>query len=446
MLYNLYDEQGGSAAWNRRTKMEDWFNKRDGSSRNESERKVGRIFDDDAGTDEFGFSGRYSNAYGSQRNSEYDLDESYGETSARYSSSRRESGTYSDGFRTGELDLDAIRAQLNSSQQHTESYHAGDFEDIESTPSRGTKRKKPKGKKIFFSILAILLVVAIAVGGYAYTLFSKVNYTPDEHKANEYISSSDLYSDDDVYNILLIGTDERATQANYRSDTMILVSLDKNTKKIKLTSFLRDMWVYIPGKDKSAKLNAACSYGGPQMVIDTLEYHFKVKIDKYVMINFDVFKTVINDLGGITLTITEAEAANITKEAGFNCKAGTRTVKGRTALWYARIRHLDSDFNRTARQRKVIQAVIDKAKESDIKTLATVLNDVLPEIQTDINKNEMAKLGVNALLKYIKYDIEEQQIPAKGTWSNAWVGSQQVLKADLDDNAKILKEFIYETK
>ncbi len=442
--------------------MEDWFNKRNGSDERNSndERKVGRIFQDDSYIPgkEFlnGFSSDPS-SYRENNSVEHDTqnpaDDYFARTFGAPSDKRRTSQStgktnekYDDTFPTGEIDLSELKAQIEEKMNNEPNMYEEETDgDIDRTSNKRKKSKgKPKWKKIIISVVAIVLVIAIALGSYAYTLFSKVNFTPDEHKENQYISNADLVSDKNVYNILLIGTDERATQANYRSDTMILVSLDKNTKKIKLTSFLRDTWVYIPAKDKSAKLNATCSYGGPQMVIDTLEYHFKVKIDKYVMINFDVFKTVINDLGGITLTITEAEAANITKEAGFNCKPGTRTVKGRTALWYARIRHLDSDFNRTARQRKVIQAVVDKAKESDIKTLANVLNDVLPEIQTDINKTEMASLGVNALLKYINYDIEEQQIPAKGTWSNAWVGSQQVLKADLDENAKILKKFIYE--
>lgn len=440
--------------------MEDWFNRKDNNdTQNDGEKKVGRIFQDDSNTPDLDFFSDFSKYISEHEKqpkkkeySDYEGDY-FSRTFDSHSQSKNvqseyiaeKSEPYTDKMPTGEMDLSALKEQIDKKTGgEPDLYDKEIIEDIDSgAKKRKRKSGKPKGKKIFISIVAIVLVVAIALGAYAFSLFSKVNYTPDEHKENQYISSSELHSDDSVYNILLIGTDERATQANYRSDTMILVSLDKKTKKIKLTSFLRDMWVYIPAKDKSAKLNATCSYGGPQMVIDTLEYHFKVKIDKYVMINFDVFKTVINDLGGITLNITEAEAANITKEAGFKCKPGERVVKGRTALWYARIRHLDSDFNRTARQRKVIQAVIDKAKESDIKTLATVLNDVLPQIKTDINKTEMAKLGISTLLKYMKYDIEEQQIPAKGTWSNAWVGGQQVLKADLEDNAKILKEFIY---
>lgn len=428
--------------------MEDWFNRISDDKNNDKEKHVGRIFQD-SGTD---FSGGFSDFnsspssrsdYGYSRTSIAESDDS--DRPIFTESSRRKS--YDDSFDTAELDFSSIRAQMEAKQGSGFVPYDGNGEDEELDDiSSETERKfsrLSKTQKIVISLIAIVLVVAIALGGYSMNLFSKVNHTPDVHQENKYISDSELMYSDDVYNVLLIGTDERASQANYRSDTMILVSIDKKNEKLKLTSFLRDTWVYIPGKDMDAKLNASCTYGGPQMVMDTIEYHYKVRIDKFVLINFSVFRTIVNDLGGITLTITEAEAANITKEGHFDCKPGTRTVKGKTALWYARIRHLDSDFNRTARQRKVIQAVVDKAKESSVSTLITVLNDVLPEIQTDINKTEMASLGINALLKYIKYDIEEQQIPAKNTWSNAWVGSQQVIKADIEENTKILKEFIY---
>lgn len=439
--------------------MEDWFNRIGEDKTEDTQKHVGRIFQDNGYTPDSDFTDGFSkrsfedfNTSPTQRiRRDYDdtvSDESYENDKPIFADASRKRN-YSDSFATAELDYSSLKAQIEAKESsrvavYEKETEISEYDDISSKRSRPVSRKgKSKTKKIVMSLIAIVLVIALAFGGYAMNLFSKVNYTPDVHKENQYISDSELACDDDVYNILLIGTDERASQANYRSDTMILVSIDKKNKKLKLSSFLRDTWVYIPGKDTNAKLNASCTYGGPQMVMDTIEYHFKVRIDKFVLINFDVFKTVINDLGGITLTITEAEAANITKEGHFDCKPGTRTVKGKTALWYARIRHLDSDFNRTARQRKVIQAVIDKAKKSSVTTLMTVLNDVLPEIQTDLNKTDIAKLGVNALLKYIKYDIEEQQIPAKNTWSNAWVGSQQVLKADIDKNAELLKEFIY---
>ena len=308
------------------------------------------------------------------------------------------------------------------------------------------QRKKGKGiKRFFVALICILLAFVIAVFGYAYVLCGKIDYQPDSHQKNEFISENMLYSDKNVYNILVIGTDKRETQSTYRSDSMILVSLDKNTKKIKLTSFLRDSYVYIPAKNYSTKLNASCSFGGPQMVIDTLEYNFKVHIDKYVMVDFDVFKTIIHDLGGVKLTITEEEAACIRRESGLSCKSGTHKYNARIALWYARIRHLDSDFKRTERQRKVIQAVIDKIKKSNPVKVTKMLNHVLPMVQSDLSQSQLMKLGISAV-PFLSSDIEEMQVPAKGTWSNANINGQAVLKLDIEKNSSLLMKFIYEDK
>ena len=319
-------------------------------------------------------------------------------------------------------------------------------------PSKTSKNKKPKGapkmrkkvtkKAVITSVICIILALILAMSAFGLSLCSKTDYQPDTHKENEFISENELMSDKKVINILVIGTDKRESQQSYRSDTMILVSLDKKNKKVKLTSFLRDSYVYIPAKDYSTKLNASCSYGGPQMVIDTIEYNFKVHIDKYVMIDFHIFKTLIHDLGGVTLTMTEEEAASIRRESGLECKAGTHNYRATLALWYARIRHLDSDFKRTERQRKVIAAVVDKMKKSSPSTLIKMVNDVFPLVQTDLSSKELFKLGLTAL-PFLSYDIEEMQIPSKGTWSNAYINGQAVLKLDVEENTRLLKEFIY---
>lgn len=345
------------------------------------------------------------------------------------------------------------------SGNHYGSSFSSDYEiPHESTDDEFTKKKplnnnpkhdkhKKSGKsakrKLISALICIILIIALLAGGFAFNLCSKTDYQPDTHLENQYISESELYSDKNVYNVLIIGTDKRETESTYRSDTMMLVSVDKNTKKIKLTSFLRDSYVYIPAKDFSTKLNASCSYGGPQMVIDTIEYNFKIHIDKYAMIDFDIFKTIIHDLGGVTLTMTEEEAACIRRESGYPCEAGTHKYKAKIALWYARIRHLDSDFKRTERQRKVIQAVLNEMKHSKPDVLITMLNDVLPMVQTDLGSTELMKLGLKTL-PLIRGEIEEMQIPAKGTWSNATINGQAVLKMNIEENAAMLKEFIYE--
>lgn len=309
---------------------------------------------------------------------------------------------------------------------------------------KAKKEKKTVSPKIIVSaIICLVVILLVSAVGFAYSLCSKPDYKPDSHVKNEFISDSELMNSKDVYNVLVLGTDKRKNQDSFRSDSMILVSLDKKHHKVKLTSFLRDSYVYIPAKGFSTKLNASCSYGGPQMVIDTIEYNFKVKIDKYVMIDFNIFRSIIRDLGGVELTVTEEEAACIKRESGRDCASGTNTYDARTALWYARIRHLDSDFKRTERQRKVIAATVNKMKKSSLSTLIKMFNNSLPLIQTDLSQNELFKLGLTAL-PFLAYDIEEMEVPVKGTWSNAYVYGQAVLKLDIEKNTSLVKEFIYE--
>lgn len=152
---------------------------------------------------------------------------------------------------------------------------------------------------------------------------------------------------------------------------MILVSVDYKHAKIKLTSFLRDSWVEIPSKGKKAKLNAACAYGGPQLLVDTIEYNFHIDIDHYVMVNFEMFTQIIDNLGGVEVEVTEKEAKfirNTTRHKDME-SGDSVLLDGAKALVYCRIRKLDSDYMRTLRQRKVITALINKATETDIQTL-----------------------------------------------------------------------------
>lgn len=210
-----------------------------------------------------------------------------------------------------------------------------------------------------------------------------------------------------------------------------------------MTSFLRDSWVDIPG-EKHAKLNAACSWGGVQLVMDTLEYNFNIKIDKYVMVDFTMFKNIVNKLGGIDVEITEKEAKYMRDKVHLDVKAGeSEHLDGNEALWYCRIRYLDSDFMRTQRQRKVLTAVIAKLKEQSPIELFKIVKDVLPDVETDMSKKDMLVLGTGAVFKYIRYDLEQAQIPKDGTWKNARKNKQAVLEMDINANKEYLYDFLY---
>ncbi len=313
---------------------------------------------------------------------------------------------------------------------------------------RNTPPPKPpvsKKKIITLSVLGIITVLFVALIGYGISAINGLNYD-ESIVPNAYVDESTLASSDDVVNILFLGSDARSEVEGQRSDTMMLFSIDKQNKKLKLTSFLRDSYVYIPSKKYNTKLNAAFSYGGTQLVMDTLEYNFGVKIDNYIMVDFKVFRQLVDLLGGITVDgVTAAEAKYMREEVKLKkVKKGTNHMNGKTALWYCRIRYVDNDFRRTERQRKVIGAIVNKALKTNPFKLMSIVKQVLPNISTDINSSELMGLAAGAALRYIHYDIQQQQIPAEDTWTDARISGQLVLKMDMEKNKEILKSFLYD--
>lgn len=316
-------------------------------------------------------------------------------------------------------------------------------------PPQGREPKKKSGgkAKAVLGIFAVIVVFIAGVFFYGYSALGGLSYD-DSIGENIYLKDSTLLKSESVRNILFIGSDAREGLGGQRSDSMILFSIDTANRKIKLTSFMRDSYVYIPGKGYSTKLNAAFNYGGAQLLMDTIEYNFGVDIEDYVMLDYEAFIEFVNLLGGITINdVTEKEAKYMREQVNRpEFKAGTNeNVDGRTAMWYCRIRYVDSDFGRTQRQRKVITSIIAKAAKTNIFKLIDIVKQVLPNISTSLDRNDLLGLGVGAFFKYIRYDIVQQQIPAEDTWWSVRLpNSGDVLKMDLEKNKEILKEFIYE--
>ncbi|NLX78419.1 MAG: LCP family protein [Clostridiales bacterium] len=311
------------------------------------------------------------------------------------------------------------------------------------------KNKNTRASLALKIVSAFMALLAVAGGGasiYLYkSILGEIQYEQNEKHENEFVKNSELMSSRHVKNILLIGIDSDSTEDVARSDSMILVSIDSKNKAIKLTSFLRDMWVEIPGK-KTAKLNAAASSGGPTLVMDTIEYNFKIDIDNYVMIGFEAFEKIIDSVGGIEVDVSQSEAKEMAK---FGCvvTAGKNVhLNGEQALWFSRVRKMDSDFHRTSRQRLIFEKAFAKAKKMGIPKLLEIANNVAPLISTDLDKNELLKLGANGIVKYLSYDIMQGSVPVQGSWSNARISGQAVLKVDLKKNIEYLKEFIFESK
>ncbi|NLL63947.1 MAG: LCP family protein [Ruminococcaceae bacterium] len=314
-----------------------------------------------------------------------------------------------------------------------------------------TRKKKLKHKllkELGLAFLVIILCFGIAI----FSLINKINNASSkEERINSHITEDELYYSSDVTNILLLGVDAREGETSSRSDTMMLISIDRAHKKIKLTSFLRDSYVEIPGKGWN-KLNASCSKGGVNLVCDTIEYNYKIKIDNYMLVNFQAFEKLIDLLGGVDVEITEKEANYLNKtwhrwsltgnELHFDSGEAVH-INGEQALMFCRIRKLDSDFKRTERQRRTISAIKTKLMRSNPIELMNIASKILPLIETDLTLAEITKLGANALFSYLRYDIVSQSIPADGTWHSEMKTCGSSLVFDLKKNTEILKNFIY---
>lgn len=312
-------------------------------------------------------------------------------------------------------------------------------------PPQKKKRKKKKHRLLKF-IASVLIIVFLFTSAFIYVFAAASDYTRNDLEANEYISTFELKSSPLVSNILLLGVDGSADSSS-RSDTMILVSVDFAHMKIKLTSFLRDSWVEIPSRGKKGKLNSACSHGGPQLVVDTIEYNFGVDIDHYVMVDFDMFTQIIDSLGGVEIEVTKKEAKFINNTTRQTVESGENVhLNGEEALVYCRIRKLDSDYMRTYRQRKVITALIEQAKTAGISKLIQTMNDVFPLIQTDMSAAEITALAYKAGVGVLAFDIEQNRVPIDEHMSPETINGQWVEVLDLEATKEYLQNYIYTSK
>lgn len=330
------------------------------------------------------------------------------------------------------------------------------YGDISSdTDSRKKKKKKSHPIRNAFLVFLCLVIVAVScVGFYGYNTVDKLlsSFNTDEPlEENLYISSDELYSDADQINILLVGVDAREGDTDSRSDTMMLVTLDNKNGQIKLTSFLRDSYVEIAGRNRNSKLNSAYFRGGIQMLVDTLELNFGVEIPYYALVDFEIFTTIVDELGGINVDVTEKESY-YTYHSGkvgvpVRIEAGEDVLlNGEQALWYSRIRYLDSDFMRTKRQRKVISAIVEKALTKEIPELLDLAEAVIPLVKTNLDSDKIMEIGIDAVMdKAWSYPIVQHQIPASKTWSSKTItGVGSCLVMDMEENRELFRSFLSE--
>ncbi len=238
--------------------------------------------------------------------------------------------------------------------------------------------------------------------------------------------------DEDLLNILLVGQDRRPGETRARSDTMIVVSVNTKTKQASIVSFLRDLYVQIPGYSDN-RLNAAYCFGGFPLLKDTIYVNFGMHIDGCFEVDFDGFRTLINALGGIDVSLSAAEAEIVGVQEGQN------HLDGRQALIYARIRKIGTDFGRTTRQRTVLLAAFEKVKHKGIKELISLIDTALPYISTDLSNAQIYALAAKVIPMATSMSISTHYIPPDESYRNVYIKGMAVLLPDLVEIRDILK-------
>jgi LCP family protein required for cell wall assembly len=208
-----------------------------------------------------------------------------------------------------------------------------------------------------------------------------------------------------------------------------------------MTSFLRDLYVPIPGHG-SNRINAAYNYGGATLLKKTIDQNFNIAIDGCVEVDFSHFSDIIDSMGGVEIELRQDEAQVINRQTGSSLTEGIQLLDGFQALTYSRIRSLDldGDFSRTNRQRKVINALADSLRDSSIKELTPVISKILPMITTDLNRGQLLLYAVEILPNLSRMDILSQSIPAEGTFTDQTIDGMAVLEADMEAQRRHLRE------
>lgn len=230
------------------------------------------------------------------------------------------------------------------------------------------------------------------------------------------IKNNKIWYNNDIVNILLMGIDNGSINYPYgRSDSMIVASINKKTKKVRLVSLARSAYVSIKGYPNT-RLNHAHGYGGAALAMNTVERNYRIRIDNYISTNFECFKQLVDQLGGVDITLTKKEAKamkdKLRSEGYTYIGAGNYRLNGETALYYVRLRKIDSDRQRTQRQRNVLTSIATRIQNMGFIEMNSLLNRILPLITTNLSKRQIVSQLTN-VSSYLSNGIEQDVLPNK---------------------------------
>lgn len=276
-----------------------------------------------------------------------------------------------------------------------------------------------KSKKLWISLGVFLGILVVGIGAGAFYVNHLLDSTLNQMVTTETVTKEEVdvaeeviqkEEETQVINIAVFGLDRNGNGTDGRSDAMKVLSLDTKNNVAKVTSFQRDTLIYIPGDVQDFdKLNHPYAYGGAKLAMQTINYNFDLDLTRYVSLNFDAIEKIVDAVGGVEIEVQSKEISSIPGVT----RSGLQHLTGSQALSYMRIRYADSDYVRMERQTNVMKAIFAQLKSISYTQLLNLLNECLPYVETNLTKDEIISLGLDAL-KVDLSNIEQYQVPSQG--------------------------------
>ena len=324
-------------------------------------------------------------------------------------------------------------------------------------------------KNICMRLMAVLMALALLLAGRAAlhkappAAAEDIEYDPVEEIVFDDTAEDAALEDamrrvGEMRHILLLGVDARPGETTGRTDTMVIATLDADDNVIKLTSLMRDLYVEIPGR-KNNRLNAAYVFGGPELLLRTIEENFGVHIETYIAVNFSILADLIDQLGGIEVTVEsqyyvdrinavireDNRVLGIDLNDGMLRQPGTQVLTGKQAQAYARYRYGtgDGDFGRTERQREVLSKIFAKISEKSGLELGALAMANLDKVSTNLSLEELLALAP-AVPAMKNAEIRQLRIPVDGAYRSRTISGMAVLVPDRTENKRAISAFLTE--
>ncbi|MDD2371015.1 MAG: LCP family protein [Firmicutes bacterium] len=299
------------------------------------------------------------------------------------------------------------------------------------------KEKRINIKRTIVWILITFCLLILGAMLYLYFLFGSVKTQAISTENSDLgITETETKQTQDIRNYVFYGIDTSEGTTS-RSDAIMIVTVDTRNNKIKLSSVARDSYVDIPGYGMD-KITHAYAYGGPELAIKTLNINFNLDIKYFATVNFDSMPKIIDSLGGVTVTVTDNEAAQI---SGIS-KAGTYLLNGKQALAFSRIRKIDTDFERGRRQRDVMEAIITKMLTVNKLTYPGILTKIMPEITTNMTTGQILEISYSVVANNIS-TIEQMRYPNSDLGEGKTINGVYYYVFDIAENKNRVLEYIY---